>query len=108
MISRNLELSANLRLCFAVWPTMIITFLDDSGSHDGVGLRPDSRVVGTAGFVMLGERCPNFDRNWMAILAEFGVHEFHMRSFAHSRGEFEQWPAKMRDAAEKMDAILSR
>jgi hypothetical protein len=86
---------------------MIIAFLDDSGSHDGAGLQPGSRVVATAGFVMLGSRCPDFDHDWTAILAEFGVCEFHMRSFAHGRGEFERWPERRRnDLIKRLVAVI--
>ncbi|MFZ0888690.1 MAG: DUF3800 domain-containing protein [Candidatus Binataceae bacterium] len=94
-----LALSVNLReTCLSPVVAVIIAFLDDSGSHDERGLEPGSRVVATAGFVMLGERRPAFERDWSTILREFGVHEFHMKDFAHGHGEFQGWPQQRRDS----------
>lgn len=77
---------------------MIIAFLDDSGSHDAHGLEPGSNVVAAAGFVMLGERRSDFEKDWLAALKNNGAREFHMRDFAHRRGEFEGWPPQRSDS----------
>ncbi len=84
-----------MQLCEAA---VIIAFLDDSGSHDTRGLEPGSRVVAAAGFVMPGERCSDFARDWLTILQSFGVHEFHMKDFAQQHGEFEAWSSQRRDS----------
>jgi hypothetical protein len=35
-----------------------------------------------------------FDQRWNAILAKYGVENFHMKDCAHFRGEFEPWKGK--------------
>src|SRR5713226_1698698 len=84
--------------CLFMVVTVIVAFLDDSGSHDARGLEPGSRVVATAGFVTPEERCPAFERDWWKILGEFGVREFHMKDFAQGHGEFQRWPSHRRDS----------
>lgn len=77
---------------------VIIAFLDDSGSHDAHGLEPGSNVVAAAGFVMLGKRRSDFEKDWLAALKNNGAREFHTRDFAHRRGEFEVWPTQRSDS----------
>jgi len=40
----------------------------------------------------------DFEKDWLAALQKNGAREFHMRDFAHRRGEFEGWPLQRRDS----------
>jgi hypothetical protein len=95
--------SGNLQGLFRSYESgfVIIAFLDDSGSHDAHGLEPGSSVVAAAGFVMLGERRTDFERDWLVALQKNGVREFHMKDFAHRHGEFEGW------APQRCDSLIS-
>jgi len=57
-----------------------------------VGGHPDNTdVLSVAGFIANVGQWIRFEKEWKKVLAEFGVSSLHMRTFAHSRGEFSSW-----------------
>jgi hypothetical protein len=60
-------------------------YYDASGTQKGEG----SIVV--VGLVSTVEKWVRFEKAWNAALEEFGVTHFHMKDFAHSRREFQEW-----------------
>jgi len=65
--------------------TMYTAYYDDSGSPN------DTLAVVVAGFVADNAQWTEFERNWNETLKHFGISLFHMKEFAHSRGEFAKW-----------------
>jgi hypothetical protein len=64
---------------------MYTVYYDDSGSPN------DTPVVVVAGLLASDEQWVEFERNWNETLQRFGISLFHMKEFAHSRGEFSKW-----------------
>jgi hypothetical protein len=62
----------------------LVTYLDASGTAD-------LPVLSVGGFIADSDQWKAFDVAWVTALSEEGVHEFHMREFAHSVGEYEAW-----------------
>lgn len=69
--------------------TMYIAYFDESGSPD----EKSSEFV-VAGYISSEEQWEIFEREWREILDENEIRIFHMRQFAHSRGEFSSWKGK--------------
>lgn len=64
---------------------MFTIYFDASGSPDS------TNILSVAGLIAPVEQWMRFERDWKAILGEFGVSELHMKKFAHSAGEFSKW-----------------
>lgn len=64
---------------------MFTAYFDDSG-HPNKG---PEMVVG--GYLSTIPRWLAFEREWSAVLHEFGVSAFHMQEFRGSWGEFKSW-----------------
>jgi hypothetical protein len=64
---------------------MFTIYYDDSGSPN------DTLAVVVAGLLASDEQWLEFARNWNKTLRQFGISLFHMKEFAHSRGEFSKW-----------------
>jgi hypothetical protein len=62
-----------------------------SAYFDTSGTELDPKVVTTVGVVSTAEKWVKFDRRWSGALAEYGVTQFHMKDFAHFKGEFSDW-----------------
>lgn len=60
-------------------------YFDESGSPD------EGKALVVAGYVASAEQWLRFDGEWQAALAREGIRLFHMRDFAHSLREFENW-----------------
>jgi hypothetical protein len=69
-----------------------ITFLDESGTHDG------SRVVTVAGFMLPSENVPELEQEWRSELDRRGVVELHMREFVPPHGSYSGWTAEAKRA----------
>jgi hypothetical protein len=76
---------------------MYTLYYDESGSPD------DTIAVVVAGFVASDEQWKEFERNWNDTLKQFGVSLFHMREFAHSRGEFARWKDHLKVESQKQE-----
>jgi hypothetical protein len=63
----------------------LVVYLDASGTA------ADTPVLAVGGFVATEEQWGEFERAWVAALADEGVAEVHMKELAHWRGEFESW-----------------
>ena len=70
-----------------VWIMVFVAYFDASGHEDD----PNSRVVTVAGFASTESQWSRFEDEWLAALRAEGVTMFHMKDFAHSRGEFLAW-----------------
>ena len=68
---------------------MLRAYFDDSGS-DRDPRTPFSLIGGCIGSLTAWSR---LERDWQAVLSEFGVAWLHMKDFAHSTGEFAGWDA---------------
>lgn len=60
-------------------------YFDESGSPD------EGKALVVAGYVASDEQWLVFDHEWKEALAAEGIDRFHMRDFAHSKREFENW-----------------
>lgn len=58
---------------------------------DTAGTENDQWVIATAGVVATTEKWSRFEKGWARVLQKHGVTQFHMKDFAHSRGEFTAW-----------------
>ena len=65
-------------------------YFDASGTHDG------SETVVLAGWLSTDRGWIPFEEQWRALLGHYGLSMFHMREFAHHRGEFEHWSEPQR------------
>lgn len=63
-------------------------YFDESGTPQ------DSKFLLVSGYIAPVREWLEFDRRWNQILASYGVKDFHMKDFAHSRGDFESWKGK--------------
>ena len=68
----------------------ITGYFDASGTHDG------SEQVVLAGWLSTAKGWVPFEKAWRALLEHHGLSMFHMRQFAHHRGEFEHWSEPQR------------
>jgi len=69
----------------------LTSYLDETGHSDD----PNFHFAGMAGFVAPAELWDAFGHYWQTVLDMFGLKEpFHMKDFAHSRGQFKQWKGK--------------
>lgn len=68
----------------------ITGYFDASGTHAGSG------TVTLAGWLSTARGWEPFEGEWRAALTHYGLSMFHMREFAHSRGEFERWTEPQR------------
>src|ERR1700722_12564024 len=76
---------------------MYTAYYDDSGSPT------DTLAVVVAGFVAEDAQWTGFERNWNDTLEQFGISLFHMKEFAHSRGEFSKWKDHQRIENQKRE-----
>jgi hypothetical protein len=81
----------------ATWMAFF-TYLDTSGS----GLDPNVKAISVGGFIAHETQWAEFEKEWPATLARFGIKEFHMKDFAHSKGEFREW----KDDKTRRDAFM--
>ena len=67
----------------------VVAYLDCSGDAKD----PSCRVLGVCGFIAHESQWAHFEREWAAVLREFGVSALHMKEFAHGvkGSEFETW-----------------
>ena len=69
----------------------LISYMDETGHSDD----PAVEYVGMAGFVAPRGVWEVFEVGWGDLLRNAGLPEpFHMREFAHSLGQFQQWKGK--------------
>lgn len=66
---------------------MLTAYFDESGHARD----PRACIVGIAGLVAPARRWETFESDWRLLLSKHTVSEFHMKDFAHSRGEFRKW-----------------
>src|SRR5690348_6807556 len=64
-------------------------FYDAAGQETQLELH----VVACAGVVATADKWKKFEAEWRAILAHFGVSEFHGKDYANSAGQFKHWRA---------------
>jgi hypothetical protein len=62
----------------------ILAYFDASGTED-------LQAMSAAGFAASEEQWAAFERDWIALLSNEGIAQFHMKEFAHSVGEFALW-----------------
>jgi len=79
---------------------MYTAYYDDSGSPD------QTLAFVVAGFLAKTQQWIHFEKNWKAILKDFGMDYFHMREYAHSVGQFRMWKNHKTDPKEKDDREL--
>src|SRR5258705_7605564 len=66
-------------------------YFDESGHSQD----PACNIAGMAGFVAPVGVWEVFEQEWMSTLRNAGLSEaFHMRDFAHSTGQFNDWKGK--------------
>jgi hypothetical protein len=64
-----------------------LAYFDASGDD----IDPKAKVVSVGGFIATEEVWADYERRWSAMLAEFGLTEFHMKDYTSSNGEFATW-----------------
>jgi hypothetical protein len=69
----------------------MVSMADFTAYFDGSGSPHDTPEVTVAGFIAAADQWGEFERNWRDACASFGVSALHMRDYAHSRREFENW-----------------
>jgi hypothetical protein len=73
---------------------MVRAYLDDSGKLDD----PNTEVIVVAGCIAKVEDWEKFDPEWLRVLKDFGVREFHLKDLAHRKGDFKGWDESRRKA----------
>jgi hypothetical protein len=61
-------------------------FFDESGTHGA-----QSPVVTVAGFIATVDQWASYERDLSALLATFGVKQYHAKDFRQRRGSFKDW-----------------
>ncbi len=69
---------------------MLQAYLDESGTKH-------TEIVTIGGFVSSALRWRRFDKEWSQILKTMSVQYFHMREYAHYRGQFQGWSDARRE-----------
>ncbi|HEY4356261.1 MAG TPA: DUF3800 domain-containing protein [Acidobacteriaceae bacterium] len=92
--------------CFTNWQGRFMAFyrgyFDESYSDK-------SPVFVVAGFVATVANWIEFEAEWKAVLAEFGISAYHARYFCHRQGEFIGWDEDQRQRLmSKLLAIIGR
>jgi hypothetical protein len=64
----------------------------------------ESRILTLGGFVSTLRKWERFEREWKAILEEYGIAYFHMTDFVSSHSEFSEW----RGQSEKRRVFVAR
>jgi hypothetical protein len=75
---------------------MLVAYMDESGTHDETGVEKGADVAVVAGYVSTYKGWVRFQKKWGKVLRRYGVHELHMKYFAHCQGEFEGWSDEKR------------
>lgn len=70
------------------WMVVFKCYYDASGADGGSG----HLVV--VGLVATERKWIKFEQRWEAVLSRYGVTHFHMKDYAHSRGEYATWKDK--------------
>ena len=65
----------------------LIAYFDDSGKFDD----PNETVNCVGGCIASNQAWDLFKTEWAQALRRFGISQLHMRTFAHSVGEFNGW-----------------
>lgn len=73
---------------------MLRSYMDEAGKYDD----PKNSVVSVCGVISSLDKWTEFEREWKAVLDEFGISSFHMKEFAQFKGEFKGWPEEKRQA----------
>jgi hypothetical protein len=60
----------------------LISFADESGTHDATGQQLGSEVAGVVGYISDKDNWENFCGEWKAVLDRYDVKVFHMSEFA--------------------------
>jgi len=60
----------------------LISFADESGTHDVTGREPGSDVAGVVGYISEKNAWENFCGEWKEVLDRYGVKAFHMSEFS--------------------------
>ena len=82
---------------------MLIGHFDESERH------VERRFFAVGGYIALDDDWPVIERAWQDALRAAGVSRFHMRDFAHFRGEFTGWSeSQRRDLINAFAAIVRR
>lgn len=76
----------------------LVAYLDESGTHDPRGAEPSSEYAVIAGYVAEDKEWKHFNRAWRKVLRAYDARIFHMKDYAHSRGEFQGWSKVKRDS----------
>ena len=71
---------------------MLRSYMDESGKYDD----PSIQMVSVCGVISSLERWTHFESKWKDVLDEYSVFWFHMKDFAHHKGEFEGWKEPIR------------
>lgn len=73
---------------------------------DASGKEQDSHLV-VAGFVAPAEDWLSFETEWGQVLQRYKLKYFHMREFAHSRGQFKDWKGKEKQRRELLNRLIT-
>ena len=80
---------------------MLIGYFYESEAHVG------HRLFAVGGYIALDDDWPVIERAWQDALRMAGITRFHMRDFAHFRGEFTGWSeSQRRDLINAFAAII--
>src|SRR5258708_28921633 len=78
-----------------------VSYMDETGHADD----PALHFAGMAGFVAPTGAWEVFEEHWRDTLNNAGLHDpFHMKDFAHSKGQFDSW----KDDKQKRELLLGR
>ena len=82
---------------------MLRAYFDDSGSAND----PHTPVPLVAGCIGSLTAWGQLERDWQAVLSEFGVTWLHMKDYAHSKSQFAGWDADEPKRKEFLGALMA-
>lgn len=69
-------------------------FVDESGTHDKLGLQPGAQVAAVMGYLSWDTRWATFCGQWQEVLERYGVKTFHYSDLALGKEPYCDWPSQ--------------
>lgn len=69
----------------------LVCFVDESGTHDTLGIEPGSEVAAVVGYLSWDTRWATFCGQWQEVLSRYGVKVFHYADLANKKEPYYGW-----------------